>query len=249
VRWDKASMSAPRPPDATISEPLPTFHTDFTDDATVPLDASDPYAGPTPETVIPTSPAAPNPTYEPAFLDPAMDLADSDPWPAAEDVPSADLGDLSAQAAQYELPMRVPQPRPAEPVPNSDNGAAPEMGIMLLVADLDRSLAFYRDTLELEVVDSAADGAVLAYGGGRLLLCPKADMSPVDVGLIYLNIQVPDINAACAGVRAKGVQFSHQPRVFTRGDKLELWAARFRDPDGHGIAVTQWRDRQDAPRG
>jgi catechol 2,3-dioxygenase-like lactoylglutathione lyase family enzyme len=123
------------------------------------------------------------------------------------------------------------------------------MGIMLLVADLDRSLAFYRDTLEFDVIDSAPGGAVLAYGGGRLLLRPQADMSPVDRRVIHLHIEVPDVDAAYQGLRAKGVEFAHKPRVLSRGDKLELWAARFRDPDGHGIALTQWRDRQDAPRG
>lgn len=262
VRWDKVSPNAPRPPDATISEPLPAFHTEFTDTeltdgVTVPLDASDaPYGGPTADMVIPTSPAPLNPGYEPAFLDPAMDLVELDPWPAAEDVTSVDLGDLSAQAADYELPVRgIPQPRPAEPIVEptaaADKGGAPPpgMGIMLLVADLDRSLAFYRDTLEFEVIDSAPDGAVLAYGGGRLLLRPQADMSPVDRRVIHLHIEVPDVDAAYQGLRAKGVEFAHKPRVLSRGDKLELWAARFRDPDGHGIALTQWRDRQDAPRG
>jgi hypothetical protein len=31
--------------------------------------------------------------------------------------------------------------------------------------------------------------------------------------------------------------------VVNRGAKLDLWAAAFRDPDGHGIALTQWRNR------
>jgi catechol 2,3-dioxygenase-like lactoylglutathione lyase family enzyme len=270
LRWDKLNANPPRPIDATASGPLPSFHTEFTEDATASLDATDDtYAGPTPPAGVPASPRVPKPGYQPAFLDPAMDLNRADPWPTAENGPPAtasadprgltnprgptDPGDLSTPVTGSELPSRVPLQRPAEPVvePNSDNGGGPGRGmfIMLKVADLGRSLVFYRDTLEFVVVDSGPDGTVLAYGGGRVLLCPEADMLPVDRRVIYLHIEVPDIDAAYEGLRAKGVRFAHKPRFFTRGDKLELWAARFRDPDGHGIALTQWRDRQDASRG
>ncbi len=178
-------------------------------------------------------------------------------------------GDERARAAQYELPVRgIPQPRPAEPVssprpealaddfgpavvpePAADHGVSrPGMGIMLLVSDLTRSLDFYRDILGFEVADRTAGGAVLTYGGGRLLLRHQADMSPVDRRVVHLHIEVPDVDAAYRDLLAKGVEFVHKPRVLSRGDKLELWAARFRDPDGHGIALTQWRDREEAPR-
>ena len=43
------------------------------------------------------------------------------------------------------------------------------------------------------------------------------------------------------GAADTGVQFVHAPRPVNRGDKLELWAATFYDPDGHNIAITQWR--------
>ena len=41
----------------------------------------------------------------------------------------------------------------------------------------------------------------------------------------------------------KGVEFSHRPKMVSRGDEMELWKATFRDPDGHGIALTEWRPR------
>ena len=44
-----------------------------------------------------------------------------------------------------------------------------------------------------------------------------------------------------AELRQKGVTFMHSPRAVNRGDRLELWSATFRDPDGHNIAITQWR--------
>jgi catechol 2,3-dioxygenase-like lactoylglutathione lyase family enzyme len=59
--------------------------------------------------------------------------------------------------------------------------------------------------------------------------------------LIYLNLEVGDIDAVHAELSAKGVTFVHAPRPVNRGGRLELWAASFHDPDGHNIAITQWR--------
>ena len=38
----------------------------------------------------------------------------------------------------------------------------------------------------------------------------------------------------------RGLTFLHPPRVVSQGEQLELWAAPFRDPDGHALAVTHW---------
>jgi extradiol dioxygenase family protein len=44
-------------------------------------------------------------------------------------------------------------------------------------------------------------------------------------------------------LQERGVAFTYAPRVVNRGERLELWAAAFRDPDGHAINLTQWRSR------
>ncbi len=207
-------------------------------------------------TRVPLEPPAPDPDWlSAAFADTEFDTEfDTDVE-----------ADAHAQAAGFEVPVRgIPQPRPAEP-PTDDSGpqvAPPSsdpaatrsdehgqhaMGIMLIVSDLARSLRFYQGLLDFEAVDTTSGGAVLAYGGGRILLRQVADMSPVDRRVVHLHVQVPDVEAAYRELRARGVEFVHRPRVMSRGDKLELWAATFRDPDGHAIALTQWRDRQGAP--
>ena len=58
---------------------------------------------------------------------------------------------------------------------------------------------------------------------------------------IYLNLEVGDVEAVYEDLKRKGVVFVHGPRAVNRGDKLELWAASFHDPDDHNIAITQWR--------
>jgi catechol 2,3-dioxygenase-like lactoylglutathione lyase family enzyme len=176
---------------------------------------------------------------------------------------SADLSpDAGARSAEHDLPTRsIPQPRPAESLAER-RGAAPlsapamaepqaeddmpAMGMMLVVSDLARSLRFYRDLVGFSVIDKGANMAVLGYGGGRILLRQLADMSPVDRRVAHLHISVADVDAAYKDLKDRGVEFVHRPRVTSRGDKLDLWAATFRDPDGHDIALTQWRTREDA---
>jgi hypothetical protein len=67
------------------------------------------------------------------------------------------------------------------------------------------------------------------------------DLSAEAGRLVYLNLEVGDVEAVYEELKAKGITFAHAPRPVNRGDKLELWAASFSDPDKHNIAITQWR--------
>jgi catechol 2,3-dioxygenase-like lactoylglutathione lyase family enzyme len=192
----------------------------------------------------------PDPAGEPHSPDdePRAITATASTAPEPDDDP-----EVRARAAEYELPMRtIPQPRPAEPASRSGAGAAAgtgdadaaAMGAMLVVSDLQRSVAFYRDLVGLRLVDQASNTAVLSYGGGRVLLRQLADMSQVDRRVSHLHIQVSDVDSSYRDMVARGVEFVHAPRVISLGDRLDLWAATFRDPDGHDIALTQWRQRE-----
>ena len=121
------------------------------------------------------------------------------------------------------------------------------IGVTVLVTDLDRSLRFYRDTLGFSRIDGAEGNAVLISGGTRVVLRAIRDAAPVNRRLVHLNLEVDDVNAVYQDLRAKGVRFTYAPRAVNRGVRLELWAAAFRDPDGHGVALTQWRSRSTAP--
>ncbi|MGK5677003.1 VOC family protein [Micromonospora sp. URMC 106] len=119
------------------------------------------------------------------------------------------------------------------------------VGLTLLVTDLPRSLAFYRD-LGFSEVDRGSGNAVLASGHTRLVLREVTEAAPISRRLVHVNLEVDDIDSAYERLRGTGVRFTYAPRVVNRGTKLEVWAAAFRDPDGHGIALTQWRERADA---
>ncbi|MEV0330433.1 VOC family protein [Micromonospora echinospora] len=120
------------------------------------------------------------------------------------------------------------------------------VGITVLVTDLDRSMEFYRDTLGFTEVDRGPGNAVLASGSTRLVLREVSEAAPISRRLVHVNLEVDDIQAAYDRLREAGVRFTYAPRVVNRGAKLDVWAAAFRDPDGHGIALTQWRTRADA---
>ncbi|MFF5085271.1 VOC family protein [Actinoplanes sp. NPDC000266] len=120
-------------------------------------------------------------------------------------------------------------------------GAIHGVGITVLVTDLGRSIGFYRDTLGFYEIDHGEGSAVLASGDTRLVLRTVHGLSAEAGRLIYLNLEVGDVEAVYEELRAKGVEFVHAPRPVNRGDRLELWSASFRDPDDHNIAITQWR--------
>jgi len=124
-----------------------------------------------------------------------------------------------------------------------DIGPIHGVGLTLLVANLDQSVAFYRDTLGFFEIDAAEGNAILASGQTRLVLRAVPEVAPINRRLMHLNLEVDDIQTIYQGLKAKGMRFTYAPRVVNRGTRLELWAAAFRDPDGHGIAIIEWRER------
>ncbi|WP_229402406.1 VOC family protein [Micromonospora okii] len=202
--------------------PAPRHPADERFDATVPV-----------ETI---SPVDTIPSHDPVVspVDDPIDVPLDDPDRRAE--PTAGHDDLDEAIFGYD-----PEAEPAD-------AAAPisGVGITLLVTDLDRSLEFYRDRLGFDEVDRGAGNAVLASGATRLVLREVTGAAPISRRLVHVNLEVDDIQGAYERLRDSGVRFTYAPRVVNRGTKLEVWAAAFRDPDGHGVALTQWRTRAEA---
>ncbi|ADL48410.1 VOC family protein [Micromonospora aurantiaca (nom. illeg.)] len=171
------------------------------------------------------------------------DSGRSDTVPDPIDVPLDDPSDAprrsDAPPTAEELDEAIFGPSgAAEP----DELASPisGVGITLLVTDLDRSLDFYRE-LGFDELDRGEGNAVLSSGPTRLVLRRVTGAAPISRRLVHVNLEVDDIQGAYERLRDSGVRFTYAPRVVNRGTKLEVWAAAFRDPDGHGVALTQWR--------
>ncbi|MEW1589389.1 VOC family protein [Micromonospora vinacea] len=167
-------------------------------------------------------------------LDP-LDLPLDDPSPAGATRPTVTDEDLDQAIFGFEAASAADPTAPISGV-----------GLTLLVTDLPRSLTFYRDMLGFDEVDQGAHNAVLASGTTRIVLREVTGAAPISRRLVHVNLEVNDIEAAYERLRESGVRFTYAPRVVNRGTKLEGWAAAFRDPDGHGVALTQWRERAEA---
>ncbi|WP_344469381.1 VOC family protein [Glycomyces lechevalierae] len=118
-----------------------------------------------------------------------------------------------------------------------------DVAATLVVADLQRSVEFYTDALGLQIADRTEEAAVLDAGFGKILLWERPDAPPGETGIMHLTFEVGDIDATYQEMNQAGVEFLHLPRTALLGQNFEMRAASFRDPDGHGLAITEHRER------
>ncbi|HEY2958634.1 MAG TPA: VOC family protein [Actinomycetota bacterium] len=122
-----------------------------------------------------------------------------------------------------------------------------ELTHILVVGDVERSLAFYRDVLGAELYrEYGGTSAVLRLLGTWLLLVTgggptedKPDVTfaaPADPRTVShsITIRVPDCRAAYEALRERGARFLTPP--VDHG-----WEVRgfFRDPDGHLLEISE----------
>lgn len=117
--------------------------------------------------------------------------------------------------------------------------------VILLVDDLDRSVAFYTQVLGLRLGHRSGDYAQLDTGTTRLGLYTRTAMAQV-VGFplhkphpeapgCELGFKVPDVDAAFAELTARGAAAATPPTSRSWGQRT----AYVRDPDGHLIELVQ----------
>jgi catechol-2,3-dioxygenase len=116
----------------------------------------------------------------------------------------------------------------------------------LSVIDLDRSLAFYREVLDLEVIQISHDPErryAFLGSGGRLFLTlwqqSTETFEPRRAGLHHLAFELADfqaVQAIEARLRARGMT-PHYDGVVPHGEGGESAALFFTDPDGIRLEV------------
>ncbi|MFN8026112.1 MAG: VOC family protein [Acidimicrobiia bacterium] len=107
--------------------------------------------------------------------------------------------------------------------------------------DLDRSRAFYCDTLGLSVVEESPFALVLDAHGTTVRVTPVEAV--VAAPYTVLGWQVPDTGVAARALAAAGVACERFGGM--EQDDLGVWTAPggdriawFRDPDGHLLSVS-----------
>jgi predicted enzyme related to lactoylglutathione lyase len=107
--------------------------------------------------------------------------------------------------------------------------------ISIVVKDVDRATAFYRDTLGLKFLFAFPGMAFFDCGGVRLYLA-KADKPEHDRTSI-LYYRVADIAQAASTLATRGVAFLQQPAKVHEDARHELWLAFFQDSEGNTLAL------------
>ncbi|MGH7669481.1 MAG: VOC family protein [Gemmatimonadaceae bacterium] len=122
--------------------------------------------------------------------------------------------------------------------PGTDSFGLGQIGqIAVPVSDIDRAVAFYRDTLGMRFLFQAPPGlGFFDCAGVRLMLdAPaKAQAENYSSAIYY---RVSNLQAACETLSARGVRFEANPHLIARLPDHELWMAFFRDPDGNLLAL------------
>ena len=109
--------------------------------------------------------------------------------------------------------------------------------IAIVVQDIDRAVAFYRDKLGLRLLFQAPPKlAFFDCGGVRLMLdVPEKQEFKHSASILYYKVD--DIKATWAALRGRGVEFRDEPHMVARMPDHELWMTFFRDTEGNTLAL------------
>jgi lactoylglutathione lyase len=123
---------------------------------------------------------------------------------------------------------------------------------MLRVGDLDRSIAYYRDVLGMELISRKdyPDGkftlAFLGYGRNpeqaEIELTHNWGVESYELGTAYghVAVGVDDIHAVCNRIRAAGGKITREPGPMKHGTTVIAFVV---DPDGYKIELIEERSR------
>lgn len=110
--------------------------------------------------------------------------------------------------------------------------------VILFVEDTEKSLAFYRDLLGLEVKRAEKGWVELATGTTTLALHSQENLEiPRHPGQPSMVFGVEDIHTAYAELQARGVEFAGEPHQVCETPTHLGMSANFHDPDGNLLSI------------
>jgi methylmalonyl-CoA/ethylmalonyl-CoA epimerase len=108
--------------------------------------------------------------------------------------------------------------------------------IAMTVGDLERAIAFYRDTLQIPFLFRFPGLAFFDCAGVRLMLTiPEGGEKPAGNSVLYFK--VGDIHKEAQGLISRGVKLEGEPHLIARLPDHELWMAFFRDSENNLLAL------------
>jgi predicted enzyme related to lactoylglutathione lyase len=108
--------------------------------------------------------------------------------------------------------------------------------IAVTAKDLDRAVAFYRDTFGMSFLFQVPNMAFFDCAGIRLMLgVPDAPEFDHPSSILYFTVD--DIQRAHATLAQRGVDFRSEPHRIAKMPDHDLWMAFFRDSEGNTLAL------------
>jgi methylmalonyl-CoA/ethylmalonyl-CoA epimerase len=111
--------------------------------------------------------------------------------------------------------------------------------VSLVVNDLDRAVAFYRDTLGITLAFQVPNMAFFVCGDLRIMMTRPEEGSPVSNSVLYFVTDA--IEAQHAELVAKGVRSEGEPHLIAKMPDHELWMSFFRDSERNLMALMEER--------
>jgi catechol 2,3-dioxygenase-like lactoylglutathione lyase family enzyme len=122
--------------------------------------------------------------------------------------------------------------------PQSNDLAAAHIGQAAInVHDLDKAVAFYRDTLGMRFLFQAPPKMAFFDCGGVRLMLAVPERPEFDHPSSIFYFQVADIQAVAETLEGRGVEFDRAPHKIAEMPDHDLWMAFFRDADRNLLAL------------
>ena len=115
--------------------------------------------------------------------------------------------------------------------------------VFIRAKDLDRAVRFYRDTLGMAFLFQAPPQMAFFKCGDVSVMLGVPEQPELDHAASIIYYLVPDIAAAHATLRERGVEFAVEPHLVHRAPDHDLWLAEFRDSEGNVLALMSRKPR------
>jgi predicted enzyme related to lactoylglutathione lyase len=123
-------------------------------------------------------------------------------------------------------------------MPDSNQFGLSSIGQIAVNAhDIDRAVAFYRDTLGMQHLFSVPPKMAFFDCSGIMLMLSLPEKPEFDhpSSIIYFNVD--DIHQAATTLTQRGVRFEQQPTFVADMGSYDLWMAFFSDSENNMLAL------------
>jgi catechol 2,3-dioxygenase-like lactoylglutathione lyase family enzyme len=123
------------------------------------------------------------------------------------------------------------------PMKNNSSNIQQIGQIAIAVSDIDKSVAFYRDILDLELLFEIPPGLAFLDCGGIRLMLTVLQGDPEDHHTSTIYYKVVDVRDTQEELEQKGVTFIQDAKLVATMPDHELWMGFIRDPDKNLIGI------------